>query len=135
MENMSKKPLWQIVLWAILTPVVAILITVFIAFAMGGFQWHLIPEIFRAFWILFLCVIALVAILMLLMVRLPRGAPVTLLLVAGFLFILSSWRGNEIAEAIRGFIDNTFDISLLAGGITVMGLALAIAKISRKEQD
>ena len=133
MENMSKHPLWKIVLWAILTPVVAIVITVFIAFAMGGFEWHLIREIFRTFWILFVCVIALVAILMLLMAKLPRGAPVTALLVVGFVFIVSSWKGNEIAATIREFISNAFEINLLMGGIAIMGLALAIATIKRKE--
>jgi len=135
MESMSKKPLWKIVLWAILTPVVAVVLTVLIVVAMGEFRWHLFPEVFRAFWILFVCVIALVAILMLLMARLPRGAPVTALLVIAFIFLLSSWRGNEIAEEIRGFINDTFDISLLVGGITIMGVALAIATIHRKEQD
>ena len=135
MENMSKKPLWQVVLWAILTPVVAILITVFIVVAMQGFQWNLFPEIFRTFWILFVCVIALVAILMLLMARLPKGAPVTALLVIAFVFILSSWKGNAIAETLREFISNTFHISFLVGGVTIMALALAIATISKEEQD
>ena len=135
MENMSKKPLWKIVLWAILTPVVAIVLTVSIIVAVEGFQWHLFPEIFRAFWILFVCVIALVAILMLLMARLPKGAPVTALLVVAFVFIVSSWKGNGIAETMREFINNTFEINLLVGGITIMGLALAIATIKRKEQD
>ena len=135
MENMSQKPLWEIVLWAILTPVIAILVTVFVVFAILGFQWHLIAEVFRSFWLLFVCVIALVAVLMLLIARLPRGAPVTLLLVLGFLFVMSSWKTNEIADAMRGFISNTFDINYLVGGVTIMGLALAIATIKKREQD
>lgn len=135
MENMSKKPLWKIILWALLTPVVAIVLTVFIVVATVGFQWHLVGEVFRAHWILFLSVFVLVAILMLLMARLPRGAPVTALLVVAFLFIVSSWKGNEIAETMRGLIYNTFEINLLVGGITIMALALAIATVSKKEQD
>lgn len=135
MEGMGKEPLWKIVLWAVATPVVAIALTIFIVVAMEGFQWQLIPNIFRAFWILFVTVIALVAILMLLIARLPRGAPVTALLVIAFMFILSSWQGNEIAEELREWISGTFDIGLLTGGITVMALALAIATISRKERD
>jgi len=135
MEKMSKQPLWKVVLRAILTPVVAILATVFIAFAVGGFEWHLIPEIFRTFWILFVSVIGLVVILMLLIARLPRGAPVTALLIIAFLFIVSSWKGNEIAETMKDWINTTFEIDLLVGGITIMGLALAIATIKRKEQD
>ena len=135
MENNGKRPLWKIILWAIATPVVAIVLTVFIGVAMAGFQWHLVGEVFRAFWILFVSVIVLVAVLMLLMARLPKGAPVTALLVIAFVFIVSSWKGNEIAETMREFISNTFDISLLVGGITVMALALAIATVGKKERD
>ena len=135
METLSKEPLWKIVLWAILTPVVAILVTVLIAFAIGGFEWHLIPEIFRTFWILFVSVIGLVAILMLLIAKLPRGAPVTALLIIAFVFIISSWKGNDIAVAVKEFIEGTFETNLLLGGITIMGLALAIATIKRRGQD
>ena len=135
MENMSKQPLWKIVLWAILTPVVAIVLTVFIVVAVQGFEWHVFREVFRAFWILFVGVIVLVAILILLMTKFPKGAPVTALLVAALALIVSSWKGNEIAGIIREFINNTFEINLLVGGVTIMGLALAIATISKKQQD
>ena len=53
----------------------------------------------------------------------------------GFVFIVSSWLSNEISEVIRGFIKGNFDVGLLAGGITVMALAMAVYKIGKNERE
>ena len=135
MGNKDNKPLWKIILWAIVTPVVAIVLAVFIGVAMTGFQWHLVLEIFKVHWILFVSVIALTFVVVLLMARHPKGTAVTTLLVVGFVFVLASMQDNQIAEKMREYISNTFDINLLLGAITVMSLALAIATISKREQD
>lgn len=135
MGNKGNKPSWRTILWAIAVPVVAIVITVFIVVAITGFEWHLVLEVFKANWILFVSVIALVAILLLLRTRYPKRAPVVALLVIALVLIFSSSKGNQIAETMRRLINDSFDISFLVGGITVFALAVAIATISEKERD
>lgn len=124
---------WKTILWAIAVPAVAIVIAVFVGVAMVGFQWHLVGHVFRAQWILFVSIFALVFVLMLLTSRYSKRVLVIGLLAIAILFILSSVKGSEITENIRGFINGIFDISFLVGGITIMALALAIATISKKE--
>ena len=138
MENKGNIPLWKIILWAIAIPVVGIVITVFVAVAREGFQWHLVGDVFRAQWIIFVIVIAIVAIPCIFILsrsRYGKGFLVISLLVIGFVFIVSSWLGNEISEVIRGFIKGNFEVGLLASGITIMALALAVATAREKDKE
>ena len=137
MEN-NNRPLRQVILWAIVIPVAAIVISVFIGVAKVGFEWRLVGEVYKVNWILYVIVIAVVAIPCFFILsggRRSRRFLVISLLVIGFVFIVSSWLGNEVSAVIRRFIKGNFDFGLLAGGITVMSLALAIAKISNKERE
>ena len=138
MGNEEKKPLWKmIIVRAIVPTVVGIFVAVFVGFARGGFQGSIVWEILRAHWSLFVIVIGMVAIMvtfLFLVDRYRTKALVIGLLVISYVFILSSWKGVEISEAIRWFISRNFDVGLLAGGITIMGLALGIAGISKEKR-
>ena len=136
MEN-NNRPLRQVILWAIIIPVAAIVISVFVGVAKVGFEWRLVGEVYKVNWILYVIVIAVVAIPCIFILsggRSSRRFLVISLLVIGFVFIIASWIGNEISEVIRKFIEGKFNVGLLAGGITIMALAMAIAKINKNER-
>lgn len=135
MEDEGKKLSWKTILWAIAAPVVAIAIAVFVGVAIAGFEWHLVGEVFRAQWILFVSVFGLVLVLMLLMARYAKKVIFIGLLAIAVLFILSSGKGSEITEKMREFISGNFEIGFLLGGIGIMAFALAIARIGNKEKD
>ena len=135
MGSEDKEPLWKIIVWAIATPGVAIVITVFIAVGMGGFEWPLVGQAFRMLWMPLVSVFGVVAILMFLIGRYRKRAIVIGLLVICFVFLLASFKGNEISERMRWLICDNFEISLLTGSITVMALALAIATIVGKGKE
>lgn len=135
MTNGDNKSLRKRILWPIVIPAAAIVITVFVGVAVAGFEWSLVVELFKRQWVLFLVIFGVVFGLLFLMARDARKVIFIGLLTIAFLFILASLEGGVVSDSIRQFIDGLFDIRYLVGSISVMALALAIFRINKNELD
>lgn len=121
------KPAWLVTLRSIVPLVILLVLLPFILVAIVGFQWHLVLDVFKIWWIAFLVIIVFVYIMMLLISKYPAGTPIVGLLAIAFVFLLASPEKEYVAEKIRESVANTFDINYLVGAVTFFALALALA--------
>jgi len=134
MDKKVSKPAWQIALWSIVPVAIVCIIVPFIAVTIIGFDWGLVLNVFKVFWLAFLLVIVFVFGLMFLINRYPLGTITTGLLLIAFLFALASPKGNDIAQKLNSAIYDFADVNLLVGAFTISAFALAFVVAYKRGQ-
>jgi len=133
MEKTSGKSVWLVALQGIVPLVILLVLMPFVTVVIiAGFQWHLILDVFKFWWLSFLVIIGFVYIMVVLMLKYPVKTPIVLLSATALVFLLASPEQNYVAEKMRAFIANQYDINYLLGAFTFVALALAIATIKKR---
>lgn len=114
---------WQ----SVVTVVAAVILSVFVAVALIGFQWSLLLDTFRNLWLILIIVIVVISGLFFAVNKYPLKTSIIILLGFCFLFLLASPKNQLIAQEIRELVNNAFDVSYLIGSITFLALAVAFA--------
>lgn len=130
----NKPNFWLSAFWSTMPVIIAIILVVFILVAISSFQWHLVLNVFRVLWPAFAVIIAFVYTLFLLTMKYPIGTITTGLMLIAFTLLLASQKGNYIADELRGYITDNFEINYFLGAITVIALALAFSTIRMKDR-
>jgi len=123
----DKKSDYRIAWQSVVTVVAAVILSVFVAVALIGFQWSLLLDTFRNLWLILIIVIVVISGLLFVVNKYPLKTSIIILLGLCFLFLLASPKNHLIAQEIRELVNNTFDISYLIGSITFLALAIAFA--------
>ena len=92
-------------------------------------------KIFGTLWPLFSAILFVVSFLALFFFRFPMQFLFICLLLASFVFIFSSFNGNDSSLFVRNYIDSIFNIGYLATGVTISALLLAILAVGRSNPD
>lgn len=134
MDNKVSKPAWLVSLWSIVPVAISLVITAFIAVAIIGFQWGLLLNVFRVWWLAFLVIIVFAYVIVFLVTKYPLGTISIGLLTIAFLFILASPKQNEIALKLNSAIYDFVDVNLLVGAFTISAFVLAFFVIYKERQ-
>ncbi len=134
MEKRVTKPAWLLALWSIVLVAIGLVLTVFIAVSIVGFQWGSLLTAFRVLWPAFLVIIGFVYVLVLLVARYPLATVSSVLLTVGFLFLLASLKRNDIGQPLNSAIYDAFDVNLLVGAFTISAFVLALFTIYKERE-
>ena len=128
---MQNKPAWLIALWSLLPVVLGFIVIILASVAIVDFAWGTIITILGAWWLLFISYIVIVYLIIFLVMLSPLKTLSFFLLLLTFLFIIASPKNNLIAQQIRDYINSSFDLTYLFGGVTYLALAIAFISVYR----
>jgi len=134
MDNKVSKPAWLVALWSVVFVAIGIVITSVIATIMIGFQWGLLLNVFKIWWLAYLLIIGFVYFIVLLIIKYPLGTISFSLFIVAFLFVLASPKNNEIALKLNSAIYDFADVNLLIGAFTIIAFVLAFYAIYRERK-
>ncbi len=119
--------------WSLLFSLLAIIIDAVIVISLNNWDWSLFIFIFQYLWPLFLIFLAIVFFFIFILTRFIQSAFLGLFSMA-LLRIIASLKQNQIADAIRIYIDTNFDLNYFAAGVTVLAFAITVFSIYRERQ-
>jgi len=134
MNKQVSKPAWLVALWSIAFVAIGLVLAVLITVATIGFQWSLLLTVFSLLWLAFLVIIVFVYILVFLATKYPLGTVSIGLLTIAFIFLLASFKGNDIGQQLNSAIYNLVDVNLLVGAFTISAFVLAFFTIYKQRQ-
>ena len=136
---MRKRYDWaQSIVAALLISISTILTFVTIALIVihtTGADLNAFGQIFDRLWPLFTAILFAVFFFVLFFFRYPLQIIYVGLFLAAFVFIFSSFKGNDISTYVKNYIDSIFFIDYLSAGATLAALLLAILTIFRRIPD
>jgi hypothetical protein len=91
--------------------------------------------IFDRLWPLFTAILFAVFFLVLFFFRYPLQFFYVGLGLSAFVFIFSSFKGNDISTCVKSYIDSIFFIDYLSAGATLAALLLAVLTIFKRIPD
>jgi len=134
MKKPDTKPALRVALLASVYVAVVLVLTVFLAVWIGGFQWGLLLNAFRLLWPLLVGIVLFTYLLVFFAARYPLGTVSIVLLMVGFLFLLASPKGNDFGQRLNSAIYRAVDVNLLVGAFTVFALILALFTIFKERE-
>ena len=134
MGNKVSKPAWLVALWSLVIGAISLIVTSFIAVIIIGFQWGLLLDVFKAWWLAYLLILVFVYVIVFLVIRYPLGTIVSSLFIVAFILVLASPKSNEISTSLNAAIRGYVDVSFLIGAFTIVAFALAFYAIYRERQ-
>lgn len=134
MDNKASKPAWLVALWSVVIVAISLIVTSFIAVIIIGFQWGLLLDVFKVWWLAYLLILVFVYVIVFLVIRYPVGTIVSSLFVAAFILVLASPKNNEISIRLNAIIRGNVDASFLIGAFTIVAFALAFYAIYRERK-
>jgi len=134
MDNKVSKSAWLVALWSVVFVAIGIVITSVIATIIIGFQWGLLLNVFKIWWLAYLLIIGFVYFIVLLIIKYPLRTISFSLFIVAFLFVLASPKNNEIALKLNSAIYDFADVNLLIGAFTILAFVLAFYAIYRERK-
>lgn len=134
MDNKVSKSAWLVALRSVAYVAIGIVITSVIATIIIGFQWGLLLNVFKIWWLAYLLIIVFVYFIVFFVIKYPLGTISSSLFIVAFLFVLASPKDNEIALKLNSAIYDFVDVNLLIGAFTILAFVLAFYAIYKERK-